>query len=42
MINVRLSMINVKDNFENSEINTKCEFCESDDTTEHLSECPIL
>ena len=35
-------MINVKDNYKNSEINTKCEFCESDNTTEHLFECPIL
>ena len=35
-------MINVKDNNKNSESNTKCEFYESYDTTEHLSECPIL
>ena len=28
--------------YKNSEITTKCEFCESDDTTEHLFECPIL
>ena len=27
---------------QNSEINTKCEFYESDNTTQHLSECPIL
>ena len=26
----------------NSIIDTKCEFCESDDITEHLFECPIL
>ena len=42
IINLRLNMINVKENYKNSEINTKCEFCESDDTTEHLLECPIL
>ena len=35
-------MINVKDNYKNSEIDTKCELCESEDTTEHLLECPIL
>ena len=35
-------MINVKDNYKNSEINTKCVFCESDDTTEHLFQCPML
>ena len=32
-------MINVMDNHKYSEIDTKCE---SDDTTEHLFECPIL
>ena len=25
-------MINVKDNYKNSEIDTKCELCESEDT----------
>ena len=36
-------MINAKDNHKNSEINTNCEFSESDDTTEHMLEyCPIL
>ena len=35
-------MINAKDNNNNSEINTKCEFCVSDDTTEHMFERPIL
>ena len=35
-------MINVMDNYKNSYINIKCEFCESDNTTEHLFECPIL
>ena len=35
-------MINVKDNYKNNEIITKCEFCESYNTTEHLSVCPIL
>ena len=35
-------MINVKDNYKNSVINAKCEFCESDNTTEHLFECVIL
>ena len=35
-------MINVKDNYKSSEINTKYEFCESDDITEHLFECSIL
>ena len=35
-------MINVKDNYKNSEIDTKCEFSESEDTTEHLLECSIL
>ena len=29
-------------NKKNSEINTKCELCVSDDTTEHLFECSIL
>ena len=31
----------MKDNNRNSEISTKCEFCENDDTTEHLFECAI-
>ena len=35
-------MIHFNDNYKSSEINTKCELCESDDTTEHLCECPIL
>ena len=35
-------MINVTGNYKNSVINTKCEFSESDDTTEYLFECPIL
>ena len=39
IINIRLNMINVKDNYKNREIDAKCE---SDDTTEHLFECPIL
>ena len=42
MINLGLSMINVNDNRKNSGINTKCEFCENVDTSEHLFECPIL
>ena len=37
IINSLLNMINVKDNYKNSDIDTKCE-----DTTEHLLECPIL
>ena len=28
IINLRLNMINVKDNYKNREIDTKCEFCE--------------
>ena len=32
-------MINVKDNYQNREIDTKCE---SEDTAEHLFECSIL
>ena len=35
-------MINAKDNYKNRIIYTKCEFCESEDTTEHLCECSIL
>ena len=35
IINSRLNTINVEDNYNNSEINTKCELCDSDDTTEH-------
>ena len=35
-------MINVQDNYKNSVINTKCEFRESDDTTEHLFKYPII
>ena len=35
-------MINVKDNYKNSEIYTKCEFIESEYTTEHLFECSVL
>ena len=35
-------MINVKDNYKSSAINTKFEFYESNDTTEHLFECAIL
>ena len=35
-------MMNVKDNYKNSKFNTKCDFFESDDTTEHLFECPIF
>ena len=35
-------MITVKDNYKNSEIDTKCEFCESENTTEHLFECSIF
>ena len=42
VIKLRLNIINVKDNYEKGKINTKCEFCESDDTTEQLFECPIL
>ena len=30
------------DNHKNREIDTKCEFCDSEDTTEHLLECYIL
>ena len=40
--NIRLSMINVRDNYKNSNIDTKCEFYESDSTTENLFECPML
>ena len=29
-------------NYDNREIDTKCEFCESEDTTDHLLECHIL
>ena len=36
--NLRLNMINVKDNREN---NTKCVFREIADTSEHLFECQI-
>ena len=39
---LRLNMINAKDIYKSSEINTKCEFCESDDTTEYLFEFSIL
>ena len=35
-------MINDTDNYNNSEIDTKCVFCESDNTTEHLFDRPIL
>ena len=35
-------MINAKDKKKNSENSNKCVFCESDDTAEHLFECPIL
>ena len=42
IINLRLNMINVKGNYINSETNTECELCESDDTTEHLLECSVL
>ena len=35
-------MTNFKDNYKNSEINAKCEFCESDNTTEHLFKYPII
>ena len=42
IINLRLNMINVKDNHKNMEIDTKCQFCESEDTTEHLFECSRL
>ena len=41
IINIRVNMINVKDNDKNMEIVTKCEFCESEDTSEHLLECSI-
>ena len=39
MINLRLNMINFKDDYKNRKIYTKCE---SEDTTEHLFECSIL
>ena len=42
IINLRLNMINVKDSYRNSEINTKCEFCENDDTIKHLFEFPMI
>ena len=42
IINLRINMINVMDNYQNREIDTKCEFGESEYTTEHLFECPIL
>ena len=33
--------IDVKYSYKNREINTKCECCESDNTTERIFECPI-
>ena len=42
IIKLRLNMINVVDNYKNSENDTKCEFSESEGTTENLFECPIL
>ena len=37
-----MQCINAKDNHKNSIVNTKCELCEIDDTTEHLFECTML
>ena len=42
IVNLRLNMINVEDSYINSDIDTKCEFGESEHTTEHLFECPML
>ena len=35
-------MINAWDNYKYSVMNTKYEFCEIDNTTEHLFECSVL
>ena len=39
MMKLRLHMLNVKANFKSSEENRQCEWCENEDTTEHLFEC---
>ena len=41
IINLRLNIIHVNNKYKNSKNYTKCEFCESDDCTEHLFECAI-